>query len=130
MEHVLLVEDEPILRKMFCTFLRAEGYIVEEATNVDDAKLLLDNELIDLIVSDLTLGSESAEDLYLWLVDKYPAMRDRFIVISGWPEVEGFPYFLAKPFHIDALIETIKLAMRGSSIVELAPQDKVRDGSP
>jgi len=125
MEHVLLVEDEPILRKMFCTFLRAEGYIVEAASTLDEAKLLLDNELIDLVVSDLRLGSGSADDLYKWILGKYPAMKERFIVISGWPEVEGFPYFLAKPFHIDALIEIIKLAMRGSSIVDLAPRDKI-----
>jgi len=61
----------------------------------------------------LRLGSGSADDLYKWILGKYPAMKERFIVISGWPEVEGFPYFLAKPFHIDALIEIIKLAMRG-----------------
>lgn len=121
MEHILLVEDEPILRKMFCTFLRADGYIVEEAKTLDEAKRIINTEVIDLVVSDLRLGAESAEDLYQWIVDKYPAMKDRFIVISGWPEVEGFPYFLSKPFHIDALIEIIKLAMRNSATVALKP---------
>jgi DNA-binding response OmpR family regulator len=129
-EHVLLVEDEPVLRKMFCTFLRAEGYIVEVAKTIDEAKCLMDTELIDLVVSDLRLGSESAEDLYQWIVDKYPAMKERFIVISGWPEVEGFPYFLAKPFHIDALIDLIQLAMRGSSIMDLAPQSRTTVEKP
>jgi two-component system response regulator HydG len=126
-EHVLLVEDEPILRRMFCTFLRAEGYIVEDAKTLDEAKRILDTELIDLVVSDLKLGLESAEDLYQWVVERYPAMKERFIVISGWPEVEGFPYFLEKPFHIDTLIETIKLAMKGSSIVGLAPMGEIRE---
>ena len=125
MEHVLLVEDEPILRKMFCTFLRADGYIVEEASTVEDAKSIMDTELIDMVVSDLKLGLQSAEDLYQWILSKYPDMRDRFIVISGWPDVEDFPYFLPKPFHIDALLDLINVAMGRPSRVEVVPFGKV-----
>jgi DNA-binding NtrC family response regulator len=124
-EHVLLVEDEPMLRKMFCTFLRAEGYIVEEASSVDRAKSIIDTEIIDIVISDLKLGLQSAEDLYQWILGKYPDMRDRFIVISGWPEVEGFPYFLPKPFHIDALLELLNVALGRPSRVELAQMGKV-----
>jgi DNA-binding response OmpR family regulator len=124
-EHVLLVEDEAILRKVFCTFLRAEGYRVEEASTVEEAQCIIDTELIDLVVSDLKLGLQSAEDLYQWILSKYPAMQDRFIVVSGWPEVEGFPYFLPKPFHIDALIELINVALGRPSRVELVQIGKV-----
>jgi len=114
-EHILLVEDEPILRRMFCTFLRAEGYIVEEAATVEEAEHIINAELIDLVVSDLKLGLKSAHDLYAWIREMYPGMKDRFIVISGWPEVEGFPFFLSKPFHIDALIALIKKSMECST---------------
>ena len=112
-----MVEDEPMLRKMFCTFLRAEGYIVEEASTVSEAKSIIATELIDLVVSDLKLGLQSAEDLYKWISGQYPDMRDRFIVISGWPEVEGFPYFLSKPFHIDTLLDLINVALGRTSSV-------------
>jgi DNA-binding NtrC family response regulator len=74
-------------------------------------------ELIDLVVSDLKLGLQSAEDLYKWISGQYPDMRDRFIVISGWPEVEGFPYFLYKPFHIDTLLDLINVALGRTSRV-------------
>ena len=120
-----MVEDEPMLRKMFCTFLRAEGYIVEEASTVDGAKSIIDTELIDMVVSDLKLGLQTAEDLYQWILSKYPGMRDRFIVISGWPEVEGFPYFLPKPFHIDALFELLNVALGRPSRVEIVQMGKV-----
>ena len=123
-----MVEDEAILRKMFCTFLRAEGYRVDEASTVEEAKRIIDTELIDMVVSDLKLGLQSAEDLYQWILDKYPGLQDRFIVISGWPEVEGFPYFLSKPFHIDALIDLLNVAMGRNSRVELVKLGKVSEG--
>ena len=72
MEHVLLVEDEPVLRKLVCTFLRAEDYIVEEADSVEEAKLIIATELIDLIVADFRLGPDTANDLYKWLLEKHP----------------------------------------------------------
>jgi DNA-binding response OmpR family regulator len=128
-EHVLLVEDEPTLRKLVCTFLRAEDYIVEEADSVEGAKSIIDTELIDLIVADFRLGADTATSLYQWLLEKYPGMKDRFIVVSGWPDVEGFPYFLAKPFRVDDLIEVIKQATRSSRVEPtLLGSSKVSDG--
>ena len=124
MEHVLLVEDEPVLRKLICTFLRSEDYIVEEADSVEGAKLIINTELIDLIVADFRLGTDTANDLYQWLLEKYPRMKDRFIVVSGWPDIEGFPYFLAKPFRVNELIEVINQAMKGSAN-EVAPPNSV-----
>lgn len=113
MEHVLLVEDEPVLRKIICTFLRSEGYIVGETDSVEGAKYIIDTELIDLIVADFRLGSSTANDLYQWVLEKYPRMKDRFIVVSGWPDIEGFPYFIAKPFRVDDLIKVIRQVMKG-----------------
>lgn len=115
MEHVLLVEDEPILRKMFSTFLKAEGYTVEVASTVAEAQHIINTEIIDLVVSDLKLGLQTAHDLYQWVLERYPGLGGRFIVISGWPDVEGFPYFLPKPFHIDALINLIRQAIDDSA---------------
>jgi DNA-binding response OmpR family regulator len=115
-EHVLLVEDESALRKMICTFLRAEDYIVEEADSVDSAKYIIDTGLIDLVIADFSLGAGTATNLYQWILEKYPKMKNRFIVVSGWPDIEGFPYFLAKPFRVHELIEIIKLATKSSML--------------
>lgn len=115
MEHVLLVEDESVLRKIVCTFLRAEGYIVGETDSVEGAKRIIDTELIDLIVADFRLGKDTANDLYQWVLEKYPRLSGRFIVISGWPDIKGFPYFLEKPFRVDELIKVIRQVMREAS---------------
>lgn len=116
MEHVLLVEDEPVLRKLVGTFLRAEDYIVEEADSVEGAKRIITTEVIDLIVADFSLGASTATDLYQWLVDKHPRMKSRFIVVSGWPDLDGFPYFLAKPFRLTELTSIIRLAITGKTL--------------
>lgn len=105
-----MVEDEPVLRRLVGNFLRAEGYTVDEADSVEGAKRIITTELIDLIVADFGLGAGTATDLYQWLVDKYPRMKSRFIVVSGWPDLDGFPYFLSKPFRLTDLIAIIKLA--------------------
>jgi DNA-binding response OmpR family regulator len=127
-EHVLLVEDEPVLRKLICTFLRSEDYIVEEADSVEGAKRIIDTELIDLIVSDFRLGPDTAGDLYQWLLEKYPRMSSRLIVISGWPDIEGFPYFLPKPFRVGELITIIRMAMDLPITEEVAaPNSRTRE---
>ena len=126
MEHVLLVEDEPVLRKLVCTFLRAEDYIVEEADSVEGAKLIIDTELIDLVVADFRLGPDTASNLYQWVIEKYPRMKDRFIVVSGWPDVDGFPYFLSKPFRVNELITLIQLAV-SRQYIEDPPKSSVRN---
>lgn len=106
-----MVEDEAALRKMFYTFFKAEGYYVEVASTVEEAEYIIDTELIDLIISDLKLGLKSAYELYEWLTAKYPGMKDRFIVMSGWPDVEGFPFFLPKPFRIDEMLDLARQAL-------------------
>lgn len=126
MEHVLLVEDDAILRKLVGNFLKAESYIVEEAGSVEEAKYIIDTELIDIIVADFQLGMGTARDLYEWLVLKYPKMKDQFIVVSGWLDIEGFPYFLGKPFRVDDLIGVIRQAMQGSIGEIPPPSSRVR----
>jgi len=111
MNRVLLVEDESALRKLIRTFLKAENYIVEETDSVEGAKRIIATGLVEVIVADFKLGAGTATELYQWLVDKDLQLKDRFIVVSGWPDLEGFPYFLSKPFHLTELVSTIKLVL-------------------
>ena len=52
---VLLVDDEPGLRKMLSDRLRAEGYRIDTAENGETATTLARTGDYDLIVLDLTL---------------------------------------------------------------------------
>ncbi len=52
---VLVVEDDPALRKLFCTVLNKNGYKSIEAKDGDSALDILYREYIDLIISDIMM---------------------------------------------------------------------------
>ena len=88
---ILLVEDEPIVRKLLRNFLEMLGFRVVETSTVDGAQAIINAELVDLIISDYMLDGKSGRYLYEWILECYPGLAKRFIVISGWPEVERVP---------------------------------------
>ena len=108
---ILLVEDEPIVRKLLRNFLEMLGFRVVETSTVEEAQAIISVELVDLIISDYMLSGKSGRYLYEWLLEVYPRLANRFIVISGWPDVEGFPWFIAKPFTLKVLEEVVRKAL-------------------
>ena len=52
---ILVVDDEPPIRKLLRVGLTSEGYAVVEATNAREASALLDSEKPDLVLLDLGL---------------------------------------------------------------------------
>src|SRR5208283_5639343 len=62
-ERVLLVDDEPLVRKLISRYLVAEGYVVRVADDGLDAIGKLRAGLPDLIVSDLIMPRMSGVEL-------------------------------------------------------------------
>jgi two-component system OmpR family response regulator len=56
--HILVVEDDWVVRIAIADFLRVQGYIVAEAATGEEALALLtcDNEPVDLLFTDIQLG--------------------------------------------------------------------------
>src|SRR5262247_3411351 len=52
---ILLVEDNPVNRRLAVFLLRSQGYEVHEATTAQEALELLEKERADLIVMDIQL---------------------------------------------------------------------------
>ena len=52
---ILLVEDNPVNRRLAIFLLRSQGYQVREATNAPEAFEILKTEQFDLIVMDIQL---------------------------------------------------------------------------
>lgn len=57
MKKILLVEDEPVLRKSLERFLRGKGHEVFSAGDYDEASPLLKTGSLDLLIIDLVLPS-------------------------------------------------------------------------
>lgn len=63
MFHILVVEDDPKLRSLFCTVLNRSGYLAVPAAGGREALELLDSEYIDLIISDIMMPGMDGYEL-------------------------------------------------------------------
>jgi len=55
MAHILVVDDERSIRELLEITFRKEGYRVEVANNVDDAKRKLESQIFDIVISDVRM---------------------------------------------------------------------------
>ncbi|HKM27363.1 MAG TPA: response regulator, partial [Thiopseudomonas sp.] len=66
MHHILIVEDEPIIRSALRRLLERNQYLVQEAGSVQEAQEQHDISSFDLIISDLRLpGAPGTEMIKL-----------------------------------------------------------------
>ena len=78
---VLIVEDEPRLRKCFSKEFREEGLSVIEASDGEEAlEILYGSEKIALVILDILLPEKSALDIYDQIRKEFPHVN---IVISS-----------------------------------------------
>jgi DNA-binding response OmpR family regulator len=117
---VLIVDDEPALRRTLARVLESLQYEVLTAGDPHLAYSMLDEADIDLVLLDLHLPHNmSGAMLYLALVRRWPRLRGRIILMTGdptvledgWPpELLGCPLLL-KPFTLSLLAETVRNAL-------------------
>lgn len=108
MVRVLLIEDEPVVRKLFTIALSEDGFEVLTTDSQVEARKMVDEGGFDLIISDYKLSDGTADSLYDWIKSSHPELARRFILTTGWPGIEGFPIILEKPFHVSTLGNLIK----------------------
>jgi two-component system cell cycle sensor histidine kinase/response regulator CckA len=117
---VLLVEDEDAVRAVNGRALSARGYTVLEAASGVEALEIVDAHegTIDLVVSDVVMPEMDGPTLLGELRKRRPDLK--IIFVSGYaedafakhlPEGETFS-FLAKPFSLKQLVETVKQAVQ------------------
>lgn len=110
---VLVVDDEPLVRRVEREVLEQAGYAVVEAASADEALAFVRDgrRTIDVLVTDLTLPGLQGPDLAGRLLELRPALR--MVFTSGCdPEASPcgrFPgsVFLQKPFSVDALTAAV-----------------------
>jgi CheY-like chemotaxis protein len=110
--HVLVVEDELVIRMLISDALRDEGYNVIEAFNGDEAVDILNAGLaVDLIVSDVRMpGSLDGLGLLDFARQHFPVLP--IILTSGHLQpslamAKGATHFLDKPFLIESLLRLV-----------------------
>ncbi len=113
---VLLVEDDPNLRRQLRRILDASGFLTLEAGNADSALRLSRNlpEKLRLLLSDVCLPDSSGAELALQLRQVDPRLP--VLLISGLSEeylgdaldLGVHDAFLQKPFDRERLLEVVR----------------------
>jgi two-component system KDP operon response regulator KdpE len=126
---VLIVEDEPQMRKFIRASLSSHGYRVLEADNTREALQLATSHNPALVLLDLGLPDGNGIDLTKQLREWY---RAPIIVISarGLEEDKvsaldaGADDYLTKPFGVNELLARMRVAQRHAerAAIPLAPQ--------
>ncbi len=115
METVLVVEDEPAVRRLISQLLQLTGYTVLEAANGAEALHLVEQSRcpIDLLLTDIVMPGMSGGELAGRLVRCYPGLRVLFT--SGYVDhsavkevVSMDEQFLPKPFSPAELMGKVR----------------------
>jgi CheY-like chemotaxis protein len=108
--HVLLVEDETVIRALLAEELRASGCIVVEAATADEAwAYLLAGGHTDLVFSDITMpGSMNGAELVRRIRNDYPEIKTLLTSANPGPATANLGRFIMKPYR---LCQAVALAM-------------------
>lgn len=115
---VLVVDDEPAIRRFLRTSLTAEGYHVFEAEDGTSALEMLKRSPMDVLVLDLGLPDIDGFDIIRRLRDGGSAMP--IIVLSSRTDESGKVQaldlgaddYVTKPFGVDELLARLRAALR------------------
>jgi two-component system cell cycle sensor histidine kinase/response regulator CckA len=103
-ETILVVEDEPAVRKLMFTTLRKAGYTVLAASNGPEALSICESyqDPIHLVISDVVMPGMSGPELAKRLAGLHA--ESKILFMSGYTRSALTPdTFLAKPFSPQAL---------------------------
>ena len=117
-ETILVVDDEPALRRLLSDCLHKAGYRVEVAADADEAiEIAARLEQLDLLLTDVRMPGIHGRDLEGLLQADRPELTTIFM--SGYSEeilapsgvLELGVEFIAKPFRLSALLRRVRTVL-------------------
>ena len=122
-KHILVVDDDTRLRNLLQRFLRENSFLVSVAKDADEARLMMQQYKVDLLIVDVMMPKENGFDFLtsLRIENSVPV-----IMLTAMGDVEdriaglelGADDYIAKPF------EPKELLLRIGSILRRAPKEK------
>ena len=109
MARILVVDDEPKIRRQISMLLGEDGHAVEQAGEVAQAEKLLGESVFDLLISDVRLPDGSGISLLETARQSQPTIA--MLIITAYGSVEdaveamrlGAFDYIQKPFTLEAL---------------------------
>lgn len=114
---VLIVEDEPKLRRLTRDVVEELGYGVKTAGSAEEANAWMDSTDFDLVLLDIGLPRMNGLEFLTWALRRQPDLA--VIILSGRNEPElalkcidwGARTYLVKPFDTDFLGRSVRDAL-------------------
>jgi two-component system KDP operon response regulator KdpE len=114
---ILVVDDEPQIRRVLRTTLTAQGYEVQDARNGEDALVAVRNSRFDLILLDMNMpgmgGLEtcrsirSGSEVAIIMLTVHDSEHDKVAALDA-----GADDYVTKPFSMPELLARIRAALR------------------
>jgi DNA-binding NtrC family response regulator len=116
MQRLLIVEDDAGVRTTIVNFLELEGYAVDAVASSDEALARLDQNPYPIVISDIYIDGRTGLDVLEAARRKDPSCSVILMTARGTMETVmaatrgGAFDYIAKPFDLDRMLETVKRA--------------------
>ncbi len=112
---ILVVDDDPFVRRLIDDALTSQGYEVDTAVNGREGLERIIAQPYDLIMSDLRMPELDGIGLYREVERRRPELVARIVFVSGTTELPEYTLFLrhnsvpvlSKPFRVEILFRFV-----------------------
>jgi two-component system response regulator AtoC len=120
--HVLVVDDEPLIRQSLRAALQQEGFQAEMAASGAEAWERFRRDRPDVVLLDLVLGDADGFEILKRM--KQEAPETKVVIITAHGSIQravtamkhGAHDFIKKPFELDEIVATVNNAARISAL--------------
>jgi response regulator RpfG family c-di-GMP phosphodiesterase len=121
-QKILIVDDEPMIRRLLHQKLTKQGYHCEEACSSEEALVIMGNYIPDLMLLDLKMPGKSGMDLLPELKTMYPGLA--VIMATAVNETNlaiqcmrlGAEDYVCKPFNLDEVALNVEKTLEKKSL--------------
>jgi len=111
---ILVVDDEEALRTVLSSELSSEGYLVDTASDGDEAITILQGKSFDLVLLDIKMPRVDGFEVLKFIKKTNPAMK--VIMLTAFADLKnaieskklGAEDFISKPYDLVDLLTTIE----------------------
>lgn len=133
MGNILIVEDDPNVRKLVRVNLTKRGYTVSEAEDSHQALTLFQSVPVDLVLLDLVLPGLSGVDICAWIRARSEVP---IIILSARLEEDlkvaaldaGADDYVTKPFSSEELLARVRAFLRRTYVTAKNDDNKIHIG--
>jgi DNA-binding NtrC family response regulator len=130
MQRLLIVEDDAAVRTTLVTFLELEGYEVEAVSSTREALKRLGETAYPIVISDIYLDERTGLDVLETARRTNPDCAVILMTARGTMETVmaatrgGAFDYIAKPFDLDRILETLKRVETARAEASEEPEDE------